>query len=206
MKKVHDVLRDKREELGYTLSQVSKKTKISKENLVKVEQGAWGMFSSYAYAQGMVTKYAAFLGLEHENILALLRRDAASNDVVFIRKTNYTQYKDNSGTIFSKNTLIGIFLVCTMLFFLVQFVVFWRKPLLHLDTVPQSVKVSQPVVIKGRVEAGTLLYLNDERLFQRSDGTFSQELYLRKGTRKMTLKALGQNGKVETKEIVIEVQ
>ncbi len=202
MQKIGEILKKKRAELGLTLDIVSKETKIPLDKLLIVERGLWHEFSSWAYLQGIVAKYAVFLKLNHKNIVALLRREIEKQDVKFIRRTKYQE----QGKFLSSNIYFFVFLFLFVVFFAVQLVVFWQKPLLSLQPIPSRVQVNQPLVVKGKTEPGALLYLNDERVYQDEKGFFSQELYFKKGKREITIRVLGTNGREVVKTFEVEVK
>lgn len=202
MQKVSELLRKKRVELGLTPMAVCKETKIPLDKLLVVEKGSWQEFSSWAYLQGIVAKYAVFLKLNPRHIIALLKREIEKQDVKFIRSTKYQE----PGKLTSSNIYFFIFLLLFIAFFVVQLIIFWQKPLLSLESVPTHVRSNQPLLIRGKTEAGALLYLNDERIFQDEKGFFSQKLYFKKGKREITIRVLGTNGREVEKTFTVEVK
>lgn len=205
MQSVSGLLQKKRIELGLSIPEFSKRTKISIENIGYIERGDWQKISSIAYARGMVGKYASAMGMDVKKVLTLLKRELDDENVTFIRTSDYEKRAERT-TMFSKNTLLGIFILVCILFFIAQLFVFWQHPLLVVDPTPQTIKTNEPFVLSGKTEPGVLLYLNDERLYQNQEGIFSQQLYLKKGARTILLKAIGPNGKKEEKNITIEVR
>lgn len=202
MKKIHELLKDKRIESGNSLQTISKLTKISLEQLTLLEEGKWELFDSYVYIQGVVKKYGTFLKIPEETLGALLRREIEVQEVKFIRQGKYIK----ETTPFSPNIYLFLFLIIFLFFFGIQLLLSWQRPLLMVDGLPAKTSVHKSVIIRGKTDPGTLLYLNEERLYQNEKGAFYQELFLKKGKRTLTLKALGQNGKIEEKKISILVE
>lgn len=202
MKKINELLKEKREAKGLSILTVSRETKISEENIRLIEEGAWKSFDSYVYIQGMVKKYGNFISIPEETVLALLRREFEIRNEPFFRIGKYI--KETAPL--SPNIYLFIFLILFLFFFGFQLFFSWQKPLLIVDEIPQQIKSNKSVIIRGKTDPGTLLYLNEERLFQNDKGAFYQELFLKKGSRTLILKALGQNGKIEEKELKILVK
>ncbi|MEK9179329.1 MAG: helix-turn-helix domain-containing protein [Patescibacteria group bacterium] len=202
MKKIHELLKEKRIESGNSLQTVSKLTKISLEQLILLEEGKWDAFNSYVYIQGMVKKYGTFFKIPSETLVALLRREFEVEEVKFIREGKYIK----ETTPFSPNVYLFLFLFTFLFFFGIQLLLSWRRPLLIIDDIPKKASSQKSVIVRGKTDPGTLLYLNEERLYQNEKGAFYQELFLKRGKRALILKAFGQNGKIEEKRITILVE
>ena len=203
MKKLTQIFQERRQSLQIELTKISQETKISKEQLFNIEQGSWSNFSSYAYLQGVVKKYAQYLGLDPEIIASYLRREIEQHQVKFIRVTDY---QVNSRPL-SLNWSIYIIIFLVFLFFAIQFFLSWQKPLLELQTLPKTIKVNQPLMIRGQTESGVLLYLNDEQIYQDEKGKFSENLYFKTpGKRQLVIKVIGVNGKEQIEEYTVNIK
>ena len=202
MKKLTQILQDRRQSLQIKLSKISQDTKIPQEQLNNLEQGNLTNFGSYAYLQGVVKKYAEYLGLNPELMASYLRREIEQQQVKFIRVTDY----QNNSRLFSLNWSIYIIVSLVVLFFILQLFLSWQKPLLELRALPKTITVSQPLVIRGQTEPGVLLYLNDEQIYQNEKGFFSKNLYFKTpGERRLIIKAIGVNGKEQIEEFIVNI-
>lgn len=202
MKKISQILKDTRHDLNLTLETISKATKIPLELLVQIEEGQWTRLGSYAYLQGIVKKYASFLKLDEEKALSYLKRDYKLENPRFIRVSDYEEKPK-----LNINWYFYLILALIVVFFLIQFFLAWQKPLLKLSSIPKSVKVTSPLVIKGKTQSGVLLYLNDQQIYADEKGNFREELYFeRTGERQIEIKAIGVNGKEEVKNFQVKVQ
>lgn len=67
--KLGEILRNSREEKNYSLKEVENATSIRMSYLKAIEDGEMNKLISPVYAQGFVKQYAAFLGLEGENLI-----------------------------------------------------------------------------------------------------------------------------------------
>jgi hypothetical protein len=203
MRKVSQILKDKRLSLNLTHQEVEQSTKIPVDLLVQVESDNWEKVNSIAYLQGIIKKYAAFLGMDQSKVLSYLRRDYQLKPAHFIRETDYEETKRQLP---SNWYLYGaVFLI--IVFFGIQFFLAWQKPLLNLKAIPKVLKMTKPLIIEGKTQPGVLLYLNDEQIYQNEQGHFREQLFFKKpGTREITIKAIGVNGKEEEKQFSLIVK
>jgi len=203
MKKVSDILKDKRLSLNLTLKEVARSTRIPLELLEQIEDGEWGRISSFAYLQGVIKKYANLLGLDQAKMLSYLRRDYQNQPAQFIRKTDYEE--GNRQIPGNWYLYLAVFLI--ICFFGIQLFLSWQKPLLELKPVPRELKMTQPLLIEGTTQAGVLLYLNDEQIYQDEQGHFKEQLFFKKrGIREIVIKAIGVNGKEEVKQFPLLIK
>lgn len=70
MRSLRDLLINKREEKGLTVSQVAYETNISKKYIDALEEENFSVFPAEAYLIGFLRNYADFLGLEYDSTLA----------------------------------------------------------------------------------------------------------------------------------------
>lgn len=85
MKPVGTILQTARREIGLSLEQVSKKTKIRVKYLQLIDKNDWDALPGIAYARGFIKSYAEVVGLVPEKTLALFRRefiDAGKQEVL----------------------------------------------------------------------------------------------------------------------------
>lgn len=203
MNKISQLLFQEREKQQLTLKQVSQATKIPIFQLQNLEQGNWSNFSSSAYLQGVLQKYATYLELDSVKINAYLKREIKEQQVRFIRVSDYRQTKSHSSS--HRTAIVLVLLV--LLFFGLQLFLSWQKPLLKLGNIPKSIVVNKPLTIKGQTEKGVLLYLNDELIYQDEQGKFSETLYYKTpGERKLILRAIGVNGQEQETELVVRIK
>lgn len=203
MKKISQILFQERQSQQLTLKQISQLTKIPTFQLQNLEQGDWSSFSSSAYLQGVLQRYAQSLGLDPVKMNAYLKRELKEQQVRFIRVSDYS----NSQPRFSFYHTGIILVLLVLLFFSLQLYFSWKKPLLQLSPVPHSLTVNKPLVIKGQTEKGVLLYLNDEPIYQNEQGKFLETLYYKTiGERKLILRAIGVNGQEQETEIIVKIK
>lgn len=201
MKLLHEILRDKRAEQNITLEQLRATTKISRSQLTAVENGDWDVFQSQGYVRGVVSRYAQAVGIDQEKALMLLRRDMEKKPGAFIRVSAY-----HERNVWSVSFVVLCALCIIVVFFIFQLSSIMRKPNVTLISASSHIRASEPYVVSGSTEQGVLLYLNNERVYQNKNGDFSQELFLKKGTQTLELKAIGTNGRETMKTLTVEVE
>lgn len=81
MKKLCELLTERREHLGLSIDQIAHETKIRKEFIVAMEEGRYKDLPSDSYAMGFVKTYASFLGMSEDKAMALFRRDYKTGKV-----------------------------------------------------------------------------------------------------------------------------
>ena len=203
MKNITDILKQERLRKEIDFQKASQDTKIPAHQLENLEKGNWQGFSSDAYLQGVLRKYAVYLGLDADKIAKYLKREIKQQQVKFIRVSNYQETSPR----FSINWTIYILIILVVGFFGLQLFLSWQKPLLKLRQIPSIIVVNKPLLIKGQTEKGVLLYLNDEPIYQDEQGNFEETLYYKTvGERQIELKAIGVNGKEQTLVYTVKVK
>ena len=95
MRKVSEILRQKREERQLNLETVSDETKIKKEFLEAIEDGRFQSLPSESYALGFVKNYAKYLGINAASIVPLFRREYKSRHIPIVPEFRKSQHKFN---------------------------------------------------------------------------------------------------------------
>lgn len=84
-------LKDAREERGIALDEVARVTRIGKNYLEAIEEGALGKLPNQAYTRGFIRLYAAHLGLSPEETLAMMDAGPAGHAEAFPGLTSGAQ-------------------------------------------------------------------------------------------------------------------
>ncbi len=77
MKSIGHILETARKEKGWTLEQISKKTKIRTKYLELIEKSLWDELPGIAYTRGFIKSYAETVGLMPDRVITLFRREFA---------------------------------------------------------------------------------------------------------------------------------
>ncbi|OIP57954.1 MAG: hypothetical protein COX79_05700 [Candidatus Levybacteria bacterium CG_4_10_14_0_2_um_filter_36_16] len=202
MKKVSDLLREKRLELGFTLEDVERATKIKIEFLKALEEGHFHILPSESYALGFVKNYAKFLDLSLHRVTALFKREYKTEKVQIVPEFRKTQQKFNKRFFSSPKTILIIltFLVIgTYLAF--QYGSFFFGPKLEVISPVEGSVVSENVIrISGKTDPYANLFVNNDEVSLSISGEFKKSLYLFSGEQKITIVAKNRFGK-ETKVV-----
>ena len=75
MKPIGHILQTARKEKGWTVSDVSKKTRIRTKYLELIEENNWDALPGIAYTRGFIKSYAEAVGLVPERVITLFRRE-----------------------------------------------------------------------------------------------------------------------------------
>lgn len=174
---IGDLLREKRKQLGKSISDISEHTKIRAEYLLALESGKYEKFAASVYAKGFLKKYAKYLGISPERAVALYRREKNSQDNAAIKKQQL-QFTEN----FRPNieisparvaiAIVGIVFIAFVYYIFSQINVVLKPPLLSLNS-PIAVAAGgsetatvnlDTVTVQGRVDLGSRLKVNDSEV------------------------------------------
>lgn len=91
-----EMLLQRRRELGLTCSQASQILKLREDVLIAFEEGDWGRIPQSGYAQGMLSSYARYLGLNAREVVDLFQEELfeyqhGSSSHALRRRTRDTQ-------------------------------------------------------------------------------------------------------------------
>ena len=172
MTKVATLLKTVREEKGYELAELSKKTKIPVKYLRAFEEGDVHQYPHEPYCSLSVKDYADFLGLDGQEILRLFRRD-------YIQKVEAVDAHLTSNGITPRTTfMVAIIIIIT--FFLIylanEYFRFSKAPLLEVYW--PKIVTSDIIDINGRTSPDATVRINQDLVIVKADGTFSKKINL----------------------------
>lgn len=208
MKKLCELLTERREHLGLSIDQIAHETKIRKEFIVAMEEGRYNDLPSDSYAMGFVKTYALFLGLPEGKAMALFRRDYKTGklDVVpSFRKKKYTRSKTFMFSIKGGAFLGVVLIILAYLGF--QFSSLFLGPKLAVSSPRNGVTLSKNIVeIKGETDPYATLLINGEETYVGLDGAFRKTLYVFSGKQTITITAKNRFGKATVEKIGVTIK
>lgn len=178
-----ELLKQKRLEKGLDFKTIEKELKIKEKYLAMLEANRFQGFESQVQSKGFLKNYARFLGLNHEMVLALYRRDFENKDMK--RKIEFKEetepevevkesliVKKLKNTTITKKTLQLSSVVIILIF--ISLLVFttvrksFSKPSLEIYypfeiSAPYDGKITyeqNEIVLKGRVDKGSSITVN----------------------------------------------
>lgn len=205
---VGNLLKKAREHSGKKIEEIAQIIKIKPEYLNKIEQNDFSSFNSSTFVKGFIRSYAAFLGLDAENIVALFRRQIGEEDVPL--KAKKTLVKQQS-VVISPTSIMSIaiilFFVAVFGFLISQFYKLQQPPILKIVQPSTEIMTSDTpnFEIKGLTEENTLVTVNETQIQLRDDYTFTLAVELREGDNTFTFNAWKKNveGKHATQIVTI---
>jgi cytoskeletal protein RodZ len=207
---VGEKFREERVKRGYTLEEIAKATKIRLSFLSAIEKGEYGKLPSGTYAHGFVKNYARFLKLPENEFLALFKREYNEDQFInvlpegLIKKNNFPLGKIKFAQTFTIIILIFIALIAYILF---QYRSAIFSPSLSVYSPKEnSVISSRSIVVIGKTDPNTTVYINSELVALEKDGSFKKTISVFPGRTKITIKSVNNFKRVTVLERNIEIK
>lgn len=209
---VGDCLRRKREELGLSLLDLSKKLGIKNEYLENLENGNYADLPPQVYVRGFIKSYANHLGVDASQLIKIYNRETSflSTDEVENKqreeKSKRHDWKDYLAVTPKMLTFVFSFCIVSVLgfYFMHQINSFNSKPYLFIDS-PSSDEVvkEKELWVNGKTEEDAILKINGQEISVGADGNFSQKITLAEGRNFLIVEAKNRFDRTDTREINI---
>lgn len=208
MRKISEILQDRRIELGYSIEQIVKATKIKKEYLIAIENGRYYDLPSESYALGFIKNYASYIGIDKNKASALFRREYEGSSGKML-PTFKSQEKVIKRLVLLTPRNIIITLVALVIFgyIALQYNSYFFGPRLEVISPKENTVVRNNILqVEGRTDPYATVLINNEESYVSLDGTFKKTLYLFEGERQITIDSKNRNGKNTRKVIRVTVK
>ncbi len=203
MKTVGEIIRDARESHGYSVEDLSQKTKIKEELIVALEQNDYPALPPAAYVQGFIKSISKSLGLEEDSLLALFRRDYRSR---WETEDLPPSELDGSGLIEitpqRTSIIAGVFGVLLIGVY-VAFNLLARPRLVITVPEDRSVVSEEQVTIVGETNPNATLLVNNQEVELRPQGKFAIDLTLQPGTNTVSVVSRPSFGRENRQTITV---
>ena len=197
MKSLGDILRETRLNLGLTLEEVARQTRIKKNFLEKLEANDWVNLPPQTYLAGFVKSYAKVLRLDEKKVMAVFRREYPPSAVSatwskLLRPAVYftPQIAIQSAVIVSFTAVIiylGVVFLSTI-----------TGPRLRILTPVNNLTTkAAEIEIEGVADKEASFFINGQRVLLDQDGKFSTKLELLKGENRIEFLAKNKFGRVK---------
>lgn len=209
-----------RKKLGVDLRAAEKETKVAFKHLAALEKNSYDALPEPVYVRGFLTRYATYLDLKSEAILAEFEQDwenfkqahtlisQKQNDDLLKPRVSDELLKKQGFWVISPELIwgssIGFGVLGIFMYVWFQVTSFAAAPPLEIINPLQSNLVSvETVEIKGVTDASATLKINDQAVKVDDSGRFVQQLRLVDGLNTVKISATNQADKETTKVIQI---
>lgn len=208
MKKLSELLKEKRLESGLSLSDVEKATKIKKAYLVAIEEARYQDLPSESYAQGFVKNYAIFLKIPEYKIGPMFRREYESGQIEFVPKFRKEQHKFNKFSFLSARGILIIGAIMLVIGFIAyQYSSLFLSPQLEIESPKHGQVIAANVVqVSGKTDPYATVEVGGDEVYVGLDGKFKKSIYAFAGDKKILITAQNRFGKKTVKEITVRVR
>jgi cytoskeletal protein RodZ len=207
-KTLGSILKAARTKTNATIEQVEAETRICAKYVLALEAGDYSQLPAEAYNIGFVRKYAEFLKLNPNKIIALYREERSQkrlNDPANSTRISPRRVGDWNFLVTPK--LIGI-VGMLLLFGGISFYIvaqvrkFAAPPALAITNVPEEFTSDRDTVnLAGKTAEGATVFMNTEPILVNADGSFSQDVQLSPGVNQIVILSRNRAQK-ESREIV----
>lgn len=200
MRTVGQILKEEREKKFYTLEELEKATKIRLELLEALEKDQYHKLPPPTFVQGFIKNYARFLGLDTHKLLAIYRREfSESKNPPRILET-FSNPLDKRKITLTPAKFVGLAVLAMMAIFFLYLFFEYRflsgAPFLQVQEPPDQVSVAtEQVLVSGRADSESTVYINNQQIQVDASGRFSQEIQLKEGANTIVITATSKAGK-----------
>lgn len=207
MKRVGEILREKRQALGLSLEEVSQSTHVRTDYLKAIEEGDYAHLPDHIYTQGFIRSYASALGLEGDKVVPFYRRERKDlnqkKEQKLPQPIRDSKFRITPEIIFS--VIITLFVVGFLAFLFFQYRTFAGAPVLIIDSPPNNyVTEANTVEVTGSAGEGVEVTVNGQPVNQRLEGNFSITFQLNDGINRIRIVAVNNLGKRTVEERLVE--
>lgn len=205
--KVGDKLKTARLKKRLSIEDISKKLQIRAEYLLALEQEEYQILPSGLYGKQFLKEYCHFLNLDFKKIVTLTPFNTNKEENNPFSQKILRKYKFLVFPKLIRNLIfITLFLVC-LLYLLIYFRQLISPPKLDIEYPNQNLVTTElSIEIKGKSDPETEIQINNSSIMSAKDGSFSQEIKLKKGLNKLTISAKKKYGEesIIQRQILVE--
>ncbi len=205
---IGELLRQQREELGWSLEQVSKRILIHRRYLEALEEERWDKFPGKIYAQNFLKRYAEELNIDSEGIVKVFQKQTNG---LFV--DGYSQLQPSlplsQKHFWDIPRLIKTSILTLVIFFFIAYLVygiysFMSPPQLTISSPrdKQLVVSSSQIVVKGITEPEAEVRINGQRV-PMLEGRFEEVVDLQRGLNTITIRAKKKYSKPQIEEFLV---
>ncbi len=200
--KLGEILRSKREELGFDLEQISNKLKIPLKYLQALESGNYEILPPDVYVRCFLKLYCQCLCLDVKDIYNLYKTEVKVLGLK--KKTNNINFNNFFYRLYNfvviPKVIRNVIIICVILLVLAYLGLGMRNILMPPELIiftpkNDSVIYSNFIDIKGKTTKNAILLINDQNILKNQDGSFQYKLNLQKGLNIIKITSQNSHGK-----------
>ncbi|MBI5356476.1 helix-turn-helix domain-containing protein [Candidatus Collierbacteria bacterium] len=206
MKTAGEILKAGRKEKGWTISELSKRTKIQERFIEALENSDLAKLPAMPFVNGFLRTISSELDLKPEGMVAIFRRDFGEDDKGKVIPNSLEKKDKGFRWAPSTSVVIGVLAMISVFGFylIIQLKGLLGVPSLEIFQPQEQAIVGLEIVVEGRTDPTASVSINGQKIKKNRNGTFSQTIGLSEGAQTVAISATGQNGK--TTEAVRNVQ
>lgn len=206
MKTAGEILKAGRKEKGWTIAELSGRTKIQERFIQALENSDLARLPAMPFVNGFLRTISIELDLKQEGIVAVFRRDFGEDDRGKVIPVSLSKKEKGFRWVPSTSIAVGIFgmILIFGVYLAIQLKGLLGVPGLEIFQPQDQAIVGIEIAVEGRTDPTASVAINGQKIKKNRNGTFSQVINLSEGVQTVTISATGQNGK--TTEIVRTVQ
>lgn len=196
MRTVGQILAQGRESRKLTVEDVARVTKIRANFLEAIEADDYQKLPSGAVAKGFIKNYSDFLGMNHEQVLAVFRRDFVENEQGKIVPRGMVQPVNETSIWNPKTTFIAFLALIFTIFggyLFYQIRILTGPPPLDLESPKDKIVVYEDTVrVFGNTDPEATLSIDGQLVALEKGGQFEFRIPVRIGENKVTVTAISK--------------
>ncbi len=208
MKTAGEILAAARRERGWSLEELSRRTKIQAKFLKAIELSRFSRLPKRPFVKGFIRTAAGELGLDPAGVAAIFRRDfGAGEESQIVPKTlEAGKKKFEWRPQMTAAAAVGAVAAAFLGYLGWQLLTLASGPRLIITQPAQAAVAGSQIVVEGKADPGAAVTINGQEIKKNKDGSFSQILSLTPGEHTITVEAAGQNGKKTTQQRTVRVK
>lgn len=198
MQSVGSLIKNIRVQKKVSKKRLEKATKIKADFIDYLEEERWDLLPEYPVTVGFVKNISAYLDINEEKALALLRRDFPKKDLRINPKPEVS-----NKFVWSPNTTLVLcisvlsLLILGYLFY--QYSNFTRPPEIEVfSPTPDQIVNTRTIEVEGLTDDEASLTVNNQPVVVNEDGSFKAEISIYEGTSQIEFVAKKRSGKETT--------
>lgn len=211
MKTVGELLKKTRLEKQVSLEEAEKATKIRVKHLDALEKGEYSKLPPPTFIKGFIKNYGQFLNLDEARLIAIFRREFDEKGAQTLLPEGVRDEMAKKQLKITPNVTITVAIVILVALFFGylthELLTFAGAPSLQIDS-PENNQIlrTQTVEVAGKTNPDSTLYINEQKVELKQDGSFKASVYLNSGVNIITISSSNKIKKTRTISRTVRVE